>query len=405
MNRTERQKLGLKRWFQSGMNGTIVWVTGIGKTYSSMMLINTLLNKDPSLSVLISVPTEVLKRQWLEYLIKYNFLSNCKVEIINTIVKTTWEVDLLIIDEIHLAASKINSTIFTVVNYKMILGLTGTLERLDGKETIILEYAPVCDRIEIEEAIKNEWLSPYKEYKVLLDVDLSEYNELTQKFNGYFSYFAFNFSTAMSCATNIIYRRKYAKKLGLDHKIVTAMAMDWLRCMQKRKKFVMSHPKKLEIIHKILEKRLDKKCITFSATIKDAEQIKYGNTIHSGKTKKKNRITIEEFELMTSGILNSNKSLDQGVDLKGLSVSIIASGNSSSITKKQRLGRTIRYEKDKIAEVFVLIIKDTIEESWFNNATTSNYITINEKQLDSVLNGENIQSRQRNNIQNIKYRF
>jgi superfamily II DNA or RNA helicase len=37
----------------------------------------------------------------------------------------------------------------------MILGLTATLERLDGKEYIIKEYCPVCDEVTIEDALQN----------------------------------------------------------------------------------------------------------------------------------------------------------------------------------------------------------------------------------------------------------
>jgi superfamily II DNA or RNA helicase len=51
--------------------------------------------------------------------------------------------------------SEIFKKIFEVVSYKMILCLTGTLERLDGKEILIKKYAPVCDTITLEEASKN----------------------------------------------------------------------------------------------------------------------------------------------------------------------------------------------------------------------------------------------------------
>jgi hypothetical protein len=36
------------------------------------------------------------------------------------------------------------------------LCLTGTLERLDGKEIIIKRYAPVCDEIPLDLAIENK---------------------------------------------------------------------------------------------------------------------------------------------------------------------------------------------------------------------------------------------------------
>ena len=60
--------------------------------------------------------------------------------------------------------------IFIKVKYHVILCLTATMERLDGKHKILEQIAPIIDRISIEEAIENKWLSPFKEYKVLLAV-------------------------------------------------------------------------------------------------------------------------------------------------------------------------------------------------------------------------------------------
>jgi superfamily II DNA or RNA helicase len=45
--------------------------------------------------------------------------------------------------------------VFKCVQYDNILGLTATLNRLDGKEQIIKEYAPVCDTITLQEAERN----------------------------------------------------------------------------------------------------------------------------------------------------------------------------------------------------------------------------------------------------------
>lgn len=163
--------------------------------------------------------------------------------------------------------------------------------------------------------------------------------------------------------------------------------------------------KKLEIAHKILEHRQDCKCITFSATIAEAEKIKYGYTLHSGKTKKKNRLTLEEFSSLPVGVLNTNKAADLGLDVPNLSVSIILSGTSASIQKNQRLGRILRKEGDKVSEVFSLIIAGTMEENWYSNSSTHSYITITEDQLDAVLNRQQIETRQRDTIKSIEYRF
>jgi superfamily II DNA or RNA helicase len=62
---------------------------------------------------------------------------------------------LLVVDEVHLIPTTNYSKIFDCVSYKLILCLTGTLERLDGKEILIKKHAPVCDEITMKEALDN----------------------------------------------------------------------------------------------------------------------------------------------------------------------------------------------------------------------------------------------------------
>ena len=407
VSRTERQKLCIKRWLSCGGKNTIVAATGFGKTRVALTAIEMLLKTNPDVFVLISVPTEVLKEQWMEELIKWKLFSNCRVEIINTIVKSEWNVDFLICDECHLLPSNQFKKIFSCVTYKLIMCLTGTLERLDGKEIIIKQHAPVCDTITMDEAIENGWVSPIREYAVMIESDLSDYKEWDRKFNGFFSFFDYDFNQAMSCATSVPDRRKYAKRMGISEKIVMANAMGFMKALKARKDFVMSHPKKIEIARKILDARKDKKCITFSATIKDAEKLatKGEYVLHSKKSKKQNSETIDKFNESSVGVLHSSKAADCGVDVKGLSVGIILSTDSSKIRKTQRVGRTVRAEEGKTAEFFTLLIKGTQEVNWFRNSATTNYQTITEEQLEQILNGEIIETRQRENIENKDYRF
>lgn len=169
----------------------------------------------------------------------------------------------------------------------------------------------------------------------------------------------------------------------------------------------MSHPKKIEIARKILDARQDKKCITFSATIKDSEKLakKSEYVLHSKQSKKQNMVVMDNFNKASVGVLHSSKAADCGVDIKGLSVGIILSTDSSKIRKTQRVGRIIRFEEGKTAELFTIVIKGTQEVYWFQNSATSNYTIINETQLDSILNGESINTRQRENVKNTKFRF
>lgn len=406
ISRTDRQKQSITKWIRSGGKATIEACTGFGKTRLSLMLITSLLKSNSKASVLIVVPTEFLKEQWIDQLIEWDLIDNCKVEIINTVIRSEWTCDLLIIDEVHLTASDTFRKVFEVVQYSMILCLTATLQRLDGKEVLIKQYAPVCDSITLSEAQREGWVSPIKEYVVLLDVDLTEYKAWDQKFNGYFAYFNWDFNIAMKCSTDWKFRNTYAKQMGLSPKDVLGMAMNWMRCMRKRKEFVMSHPKKLEVCKQILNARKDKKCITFSATIKDSEQLGVGQVLHSKQSKKKNAEIIKEFNEAESGVLCTSKAADQGVDIKGLSVGIIMSIDSSKIRKTQRTGRIIRFEEGKTAELFTLVIRGTQEWRWFQNSNTSkNAIVLSEDQLKLVLSGEELITRQRDQFEDTEFRF
>lgn len=407
LSRSERQKEGVKKWLNAKGRGTLCYATGVGKTRTACIAIQTLLKRKSDASILVCVPTEVLKQQWIETLIKENLILNCKVEIVNTIITKKWNnIDLLIIDEAHLVASPTFSLVFQMVNYMFLMCLTATLERLDGKEVIIKERAPVCDTITVDEAVENGWLAKYKKYKVLIDVDdIYEYQILNQQFNEYFAYFNWNFAAAMKASTNAIYRNQLAKAFGIPAKQFAAVCFDWMRLLRKRKEFVMSHPKKFEIVRKILNARQDKKCITFSATIKDAEKIGIGYVLHSKQSKKKNAEILEKFNAASTGVLNSSRAADAGLDVRGLSVGIVLSGDSSKIRSTQRTGRVIRFEEGKLAEFFVLCIKGTVDETWFHNSNTSDYIALNEEQLEKVLNYESFETRKREDNVNLEYRF
>lgn len=380
------------------------WIR-LGKTRVALMLASAFVKRNENCSILVVVPTEVLKNQWIDHLEEWNLLNNVRVEIVNSVIKLQWTCDLLILDEAHRFSSDTFCETFNCVDYKNILCLTGTLERLDGKEQIIKKYAPVCDTISFQEAIENKWVSPVKEYLVLIDVDLTEYNEQSKIFNQCFAYFDFNFNNAMQCSINKVYARTYAKKLGLDWNQVIGIAQKWGRSMRARKDFIQNHPKKFEVAKKIMAARSDRKGITFSATIKQAESLGGPYVIHSKKKKNENKKIIEAFNNVSSGFLNTSKAANEGIDVPGLSVGINLAVDSSKITSQQKRGRICRFQEGKEAELFIIVLKGTQEYHWAQNSATNDYITINEVQLDRILAGESIETREREIVTNTKFRY
>lgn len=398
LSRTERQEQGVQRWVDNKLCGTLNWATGVGKTRGGLMAISRFLKKNPTKSVIIVVPSEPIQRQWNQGLIDWNLFQQCSVKTMSDTSVNKYSCTLLVIDEIHKVGAPTLLNIFKNVQYTIILGLTATFERLDGKDEIISKKCPIVDTISVEEAIENKWLADYREYEVLIEPeDIDVYKEVNKEFYEHFSYFNYDFNLAMKCATDWKRRSELAKERCREdqsedfktvNKQILVHAMGFSRTLQARKKYIYNHPKKIELTNLILENRQDKKCITFSATVAMAEKIKYG-AVYSGKDSvKKGRMNLQEFVQQDGGVLNTVMKLNEGFNCPDISVSVILGFNSSSTTKKQRVGRVIRQKEGKVAEVFTLVLKGTVEEEWFRKSTsTGRYIPISEENLIDVLQG------------------
>ena len=419
MTRDERQRESVKSWINSKGKGTIVGSTGYGKTRCALNAIKALLKKYPQFRILVVVPTEALYNQWGKHIEEWGFQFNVEVVIINTCIKHSWTCDMLIIDEIHRCGAEEFSKVFQQVKYKLILGLTATIERLDGKHVLIQKYCPVVDEISTIECLMNGWISEYKEYQVLIEVDdIETYKNLNKQWIEHFEFFQYDFGKAMSMCNKDGWRNKIAYRDELyrgddeDMKKQILQAINYhsagfIRTMTARKKFINNHPKKIEIAKKILEARKESKIITFSNNVEMAEALENGNNVFTGKTaKKKGRVMIEDFITGKIKTIHSCKRLDEGFDVPDASVAIILGFDSSEIKSTQRRGRVVRKFENKTAEIFYIVIKDTQETKWFSNAhsTDKNYITIDEQGLEKVLNGEQPEE-YKSKIKELKFRF
>jgi len=392
MTRNERQTKALQSWLAAKCVGTVLGATGFGKTRVALKAIKWFLSKNPTATVMVIVPTLYLKKQWSDLLELWE-LKQVEVCIINTVIKSEHIVDFLVIDEIHVLGADEFFQAFQKIDYKIILGLTATIDRLDGKEVLIKRFAPVCEEVSLKECIENKWLAPFREYKVLIDVDLTEYKKMTEEFVGHFSFFNYDFNLAMSMLGNIINRRKYAKDNHLTSKEVDLHAFGFNRAMQGRKSFIFNHPYKALIAQEILAFRLDSKAITFSQSIEMAQAIG-GPVVHSKLPAKKRNLVEKEFNEAKDGVLNSIRTIELGADIEGVNLAIILCGTSSAISNYQRKGRAVRLEGNKTSEIFHLVLRGTVEEEWFRKASKdADIITIDEEQLKIVLNNGEIEDK------------
>lgn len=417
ISRDERQAQAIKAWAKANGRATIVAATGTGKTRMAMIIIDKLKHSNPNLHTIVLVPTTTLQEQWITELDQRGLSLNTEVFVMMGASKHSYKCDLLIIDEAHRVNSEVLSANLVNTQYKYILGLTATFERLDGRHEILAKYAPVCDTITMEDALFNGWVTKYKDYVVVIDVpDIDTYNNYNSEFNKAYEFFNWDFSKAMSMAGKDGFRNRweYAKELAPNNyehqkemlKSVTYYATSFMRNMQNRKKFVQNHPKKLEVAQEIIKWRNDRKIVTFSANVKMAESFKNGYVYTGKEGKKKNRITLEEFSKLSSGCLHSCKMAIEGLNLPDLTVGIMLGIDSSKTKAIQSLGRICRLSKGKLgAEFFTLVINNTVETKWMQNAKADSKIEIIDvANLYKVLRGEPYELYNRK-LNNYTFRF
>lgn len=186
--KTKRQNEAIEKWRLSTGRGTLHLASRFGKTFVGISVCKAMLEKNIHCKIKIVVPSEYIQIHWNQYIEFYLYMfQNKDIEILTintvTIRKPNEYCDLLIVDEIHKFTTNERMELIKgqLFMYKHILGLTGSFPKTDeGRE--IEKYAPIVDSVSEEEAIKNNWISPFVEYNLLLSLpyeDQLKYAKLT----------------------------------------------------------------------------------------------------------------------------------------------------------------------------------------------------------------------------------
>ena len=380
-NRLERQKSILRDWSSAGCRGTLEACTGFGKTYTAILAIKALNAQQPGESTLVVVPTIHLKRQWER---QVEELNNVTVMVVNSAVKQTWDVNFLILDEIHNYASATFGKIFECTRYKKILGLTATMKRSDGNDYLIRLKAPIIATVKLAEALQEQYVSPFRVFNVpvyLTEDDRDEYQRLSRNFSYYFSKFGNDFGQAMNCLKSTQACENFARRSPAEADQIRVWAINFNRNMAQRKKMLYMNQSKLDGVYRLC-KELQLKTITFSESVEFAEAVTARlpeSVAYSSKLPvKKKRAALEAFNTGTARIINTARALDEGFDVPGVELAIISSGSSSPRQDVQRTGRAIRFVEGKVGYIVNLYMPDTQDEKWMRkrqkNSTNIEYV-------------------------------
>jgi len=365
LNRTQRQTEGLRKWSKAGFNGIFQYPTGFGKTFSALRAIQGMIKKKDIQSVVVVVPTITLQKQWIKELKKQK-IKIAKVYVINTAVKLTFDIDLLILDEIHRYAAETFKLIFKNTSAKYKLGLTATLERSDDLHKIILEHLKVVDTISVNDALKNRWISSYKVYNIAVPFPEEE-KVAYRKANNGFRHFAAKLGGKFDAFATA---QEWIKS---DDKKEQGLAAAYYNSMRARKKVCLNNTNKIPAIKQLVNYFENRNGLLFSSSTEFADDVQkslgdIAMTFHSKIGKKDQKYVINRFKDKRTKVrmLSTVKALNEGFDVPDSSLGIIAGSTSSRITFIQQLGRIVRFIEGKEAIMINLYTPDTQEEVWVN---------------------------------------
>ncbi len=335
------QEDAVDRWESNGKFGTVVMPTGAGKTYVGLeALFRT------SKSALICVVTEELAKQWSELIkekLSYSsgiFTGRKKeikpitVGIYNSIAKHIDELydrfALIIFDEVHHVPASTFKEVAFWSKAKYRLGLSATPERADGNDHLIfLTSGNVVYEVDYEKLLNMGFLSPLRHHVIY--VELSE-----------------------------------EEKRSMSREIMLARDDDERRLIEK--KYALKARAKIDKVMELLRNLRGRKILIFTEYVDQAEEIYrkakergYRVELLIGKTTGRSKI-FDKFRRGKVNVIVTTRVLDEGIDVPDADVAIIVSGSGSKRQMAQRVGRIIRGSPGKIADVYELVTKGTIEE-------------------------------------------
>lgn len=347
--KTKIQKNVIQEWYGNSCKGLALLATGSGK---SKIFID-IVSKEKKKWLLV-VPTEKLRdRNWKDEFIKWSKTS-VYTKYVNTCCYASLKnVDLSLYDGVCLDECH-NITVNNVQPFKnhvdrlKILCLTAT-KPTDFDKQYILENMLKCNiiyNLSLKKAVELGIVAPLN--IIVHELKLSTVKDIPVKYkdkNGNKQVFYQSEQGSYDYLCQKIARK--AKPTQFDYIF--------------RAKFIYDSKTKTEYAKKLLkELPKDKRILVFSQSINQIESI-MKETYHSKTDDKFYNSFIKE-EIKRLGVVSS---LNEGENIPNLDIGVIVQGNSNPKNTFQRIGRIIRYREGHTADIHLIILKDTVDELWY----------------------------------------
>ena len=376
--------------------GTVHILTGGGKCKIAIDYIR----QSPDIkSVLILVPTNVLKDNWLKefkkwtnwrtlistLISKYQGLiggNTCvAIETIQTAYKTHYApFDLLVLDEIHTMLSPEYSKIFTRLSYRQVIGLTATLD--NSKENKLALYEQYCRVIysytegeadgvvnKTSFVIINHYLTD--EFRIMAGTKEKPFMIGEAKQYDYLSRQIKQGQQLMAMAGSDDYftdaSEWFWKKRGNKEQLTAGKK--YLSAITNRRKFLLSLPSTAEVAKRLAKSIIlennSNKVLVFSELVQQIQKICKFN-VYGEQDESTNSEILQAFNDGQIRAVGSCYSLTLGVNLIGANTAILESYQGSDTKATQRIGRLHRLATGDTATIYIIKVIGTQQEAWFN---------------------------------------
>lgn len=384
-SRDDYQKEALNAWAREGFKGSVIAATGFGKSRVASLAIGYSLDElvesgDTDTRCLVLVPTVQLQEQFPHELKKWGFedyLDRIDFMCYQSAHKLEDKhYHVVVCDEIHLGLSEVYRQFFKKNTFDRLLCLTATIPEDPEYRMVLVNLAPPCFIITLDECVAAGFVADYEIYCIGVDLDESErasydgYHKMFVKMKAILGRYG-QFSTAQDILSGRIPGNK-------------GVAAQYMNSIRGRRQTVQEASAKIQSAADVVRHYEGEKILTFGGTNKFTDRVAEkidAPVYHSGKTAKQKREALENFKSGKCKVLCSTKALNQGMDVPDVGIGIIVGLESKALPMIQRLGRIIRKDGDKIGKIYIFYVKHSQEEKWLEQAT---------KTLNNVKRGDNL---------------
>ncbi len=343
--RDKKQKEFSDQWLDSLRFSILNLCPRFGKIFTAINILEKLKPK----KILIAYPDKTIKGYWEIDFKKRNFdNSNVVYTTHLSLKKHTDELyDIIIIDEIHLLSdAQIEACKLLFINNKVVLGLTGTLNRYSKKELGKELRMYVLAKYTIQEGIIDGIIVDYNITVIKVPLD----NKILRDYG----------------------RRRRTEKAHFDFqgKVISAIERKGGNTMfprLNRMRVIQNSISKLRKTKEILKNHKDQRILVFCGLTKIADSL--GIPAYHNKVKEKN--VIENFANGKGNHLAVVKLGNTGVTYKPLDKVIINYFDSNAENLAQKINRCMGMEygtPDKKANIFIICSNEIVEQRWLNRA-------------------------------------